>query len=158
MLKKNNLDYIIRSMEERDLDDAYQIELTNYDDPWSESVFKSCLDAVGYNFIIIVESMIVGYAMILNAADESQLINIAIHQDYQNRGLGKKFLNDIIHNLEKHIVTMWLEVRTSNTYAQKLYESLSFEAIGIRKDYYPAVSGREDALVYKLEINHTIKQ
>jgi len=63
----------------------------------------------------------------------------------------------IIHNLEQHIVTMWLEVRTSNTYAQKLYESLSFEPIGIRKDYYPAVSGREDALVYKLAINHTIK-
>jgi ribosomal-protein-alanine N-acetyltransferase len=42
---------------------------------------------------------------------------------------------------------MFLEVRPSNPNAIKLYQSLGFNEIGRRKDYYPARKGREDALV-----------
>ncbi len=39
------------------------------------------------------------------------------------------------------------EVRDSNTAAFKLYERYGFNEIGRRRDYYPAVGGREDAVV-----------
>ena len=47
---------------------------------------------------------------------------------------------------------VFLEVRPSNTVAIQLYESMGFERIGLRKGYYQAVGGREDALVYKLTL------
>ncbi|HEY5806387.1 MAG TPA: hypothetical protein VIT67_00375, partial [Povalibacter sp.] len=47
---------------------------------------------------------------------------------------------------------VFLEVRPSNAVAIHLYESMRFERIGLRKGYYQAVGGREDALVYKLAL------
>ncbi len=41
----------------------------------------------------------------------------------------------------------FLEVRASNQAAYRLYERYGFNEIGRRRDYYPAVGGREDALV-----------
>ncbi|MNE24719.1 ribosomal-protein-alanine N-acetyltransferase [compost metagenome] len=41
----------------------------------------------------------------------------------------------------------FLEVRASNQPAYRLYERFGFNEIGRRRDYYPAVGGREDALV-----------
>ena len=41
----------------------------------------------------------------------------------------------------------FLEVRASNQSAYRLYERFGFNEVGRRRDYYPAVGGREDALV-----------
>ncbi len=48
--------------------------------------------------------------------------------------------------------TVYLEVRPSNRIAYRLYENLGFNEVGVRKDYYPAFVGREDALVLAREI------
>jgi ribosomal-protein-alanine N-acetyltransferase len=45
---------------------------------------------------------------------------------------------------------LFLEVRPSNAPAIRLYESLGFEGIALRRGYYPADQGREDALVMRL--------
>ena len=50
---------------------------------------------------------------------------------------------------EAEMQDVFLEVRPSNPVAIKLYESLGFVKVGIRKAYYQAANGREDALVYK---------
>ena len=51
---------------------------------------------------------------------------------------------------------MFLEVRPSNTRAVGLYEKLGYAQIGKRKNYYPAGDGREDALVYSIDLNPTV--
>jgi ribosomal-protein-alanine N-acetyltransferase len=43
----------------------------------------------------------------------------------------------------------FLEVRPSNTAAGRLYLSLGFEQVGIRRGYYQATMGREDAQVLR---------
>jgi [ribosomal protein S18]-alanine N-acetyltransferase len=48
--------------------------------------------------------------------------------------------------------TMFLEVRPSNSGAIALYQKLGFNEIGTRKGYYPAENGREDAIMYALEL------
>jgi ribosomal-protein-alanine N-acetyltransferase len=48
---------------------------------------------------------------------------------------------------------LWLEVRPSNLIARKLYESMDFEFVAVRKNYYPAVDGREDAVILRLAVN-----
>jgi ribosomal-protein-alanine N-acetyltransferase len=47
---------------------------------------------------------------------------------------------------------MYLEVRPSNLIAYKLYESLGFNEVGVRPNYYPAFVGREDALVLAMDL------
>jgi [ribosomal protein S18]-alanine N-acetyltransferase len=48
-----------------------------------------------------------------------------------------------------HCSGVLLEVRPSNQRARTIYEHLGFAAIGLRRGYYPAVSGREDAIVMR---------
>jgi ribosomal-protein-alanine N-acetyltransferase len=50
---------------------------------------------------------------------------------------------------------MLLEVRPSNTAGIALYEQMGFKRIGMRKDYYPARGGREDAIMLEREVNAT---
>jgi ribosomal-protein-alanine N-acetyltransferase len=47
---------------------------------------------------------------------------------------------------------MMLEVRPSNTPAQRLYRRYGFERIGVRRGYYPSHGGREDALVMRIAL------
>jgi ribosomal-protein-alanine N-acetyltransferase len=50
---------------------------------------------------------------------------------------------------QENISTVFLEVRESNLPARALYEQIGFEALAVRKDYYPAKDGREHAVVMK---------
>jgi ribosomal-protein-alanine N-acetyltransferase len=45
-----------------------------------------------------------------------------------------------------------LEVRSGNLVALSLYESVGFSRIGLRRDYYPSLLGREDAVVMGLDL------
>ena len=47
---------------------------------------------------------------------------------------------------------MFLEVRSGNLVALSLYESVGFSRIGLRRDYYPSLLGREDAVVMGLDL------
>lgn len=51
-----------------------------------------------------------------------------------------------------HVEVVLLEVRPSNLAALKLYEAVGFSEVGVRKDYYPAKGGREDALIMALPL------
>ena len=81
--------------------------------------------------------------------DEATLFNIAIDPQKQGLGLGRQLLNELITQLrQKGILTLWLEVRESNKKAQALYDSLGFNQVDIRKNYYPTPDGkRENAVV-----------
>ena len=53
----------------------------------------------------------------------------------------------------KGIATLWLEVRASNSPAIALYESLGFNEVTVRKNYYPAAQGKEDAVIMALYLS-----
>jgi len=53
---------------------------------------------------------------------------------------------------ENNVNSAFLEVRPSNTYAVQLYESHGFNEVGIRRNYYPAKRGREDAVIFAKEL------
>ena len=92
-----------------------------------------------------------GYCVSTSVLDEVSLLNICIHTKHQGRGLGSELLRYLIRQeAGAGAKTMWLEVRAGNERARVLYESLGFQLQGTRKAYYPAVEGREDALVYCL--------
>ncbi len=75
-------------------------------------------------------------------------LNITVKPENQGRGLGLTLLEHLMSIACKADAReCFLEVRDSNTAAFKLYERYGFNEIGRRRDYYPAVGGREDAVV-----------
>lgn len=135
-------------MQISDLDKVIEIETNNYPVPWSKNLMKDCLKADYHCITLQQNSEIIGYAFLMTAYDESHLLNMCIDSTYQSHGYGRKLLQ-YLENICKysHSKIFLLEVRESNLIAQKLYTSFGFSQIGIRKNYYRCLKGREHALV-----------
>ncbi|WP_455845468.1 ribosomal protein S18-alanine N-acetyltransferase [Pantoea agglomerans] len=121
--------------------------------PWSEQTFSSNQGERFVNFRIEVEGKLAGFAITQVVLDEASLFNIAVDPDYQRRGLARQLLQHLIAELEQRdVMTLWLEVRASNTPAIVLYEQLDFHQVSVRPNYYPTASGREDAIIMALTL------
>ncbi|MGD8830533.1 MAG: ribosomal protein S18-alanine N-acetyltransferase [Pseudomonadales bacterium] len=136
-----------------DLDAVLANEFTGYDFPWTRGVFKDCLKAGNQCWVLEREGEVLGHAVVTIGAGEAHLLNVCIRGSEQGRGLGRAL---VIHALERaHAAgadALFLEVRPSNDVAARLYDSLGFVQVGVRKDYYPAPIGHEDARVLVLDL------
>ena len=139
---------ILLPMSELDVADVYGIERTVSSFPWS---LQQCADSLrkGDQCTVAWEgNCIVGFTIFSSVLDEATLQNIAVKPAYQSRGCGRKLLLDGLLSLSQQGVLMcFLEVRIGNYKAQSLYCSMGFAEVGKRKNYYPALDAREDALV-----------
>ena len=144
----------ISSLSQSDLPAAFQIEKRAHAFPWSEHTFASNQGERYLNYQLTVEGRMAAFAITQVVLDEATLFNIAVDPDFQRRGLGKALLEHLIDELEKRgVLTLWLEVRSSNVAAIALYESLGFNEVTIRRNYYPTADGREDAIIMALPIS-----
>lgn len=131
-----------------DYDEIYTIEKSAYPIPWTEKTMRSMMSGDEYKIKITCYDKIVGYVFVMTVLDEATILNITIDPLHQGQGFGKKLLQYVKSELtEKKIVSIFLEVRQSNIAALSLYESEGFHEIDIRKNYYPTVNGREDAII-----------
>lgn len=136
-----------------DLDQVMAVETVVYPFPWSRGNFADSIKA-GYSCWVAREGgALVGYMVLMPSLDETHLLNISVAAERQGRGYGARLLRFAME-VSRHggAVTMLLEVRPSNAKALALYENYGFQVIGRRKGYYPAVEGREDALVLRREL------
>jgi ribosomal-protein-alanine N-acetyltransferase len=83
---------------------------------------------------------------------EAHILNISVHPEEQGQGIGRKMMENLIEKAKWEAETMFLEVRPSNPGAIALYQKLGFNEVGLRKGYYPAEHGREDAIMLALEL------
>lgn len=142
----------VRSMTLQDVPRIIEIEQDAYAYPWSEGIFRDCV-RVGYVCRVVeFKGAIYGYAIMSFAADEAHLLNICIHHDLREQGVGRRLLQ-YLHELawKAGMRVMFLEVRPSNPVAIHLYESFGFTRVGVRKGYYQGSPTREDAWVYRLD-------
>lgn len=148
-----NAECTVRPMVRTDIPLIHAIEKKAYEFPWELETFRSCFK-VGYHCWIAERATeVVGYGIMTIGAGESHVLNVCVSPDFQGRGYGRVLFNRIIEEARRYKVeTMFLEVRPSNPKAIKLYRSLGFNEIGIRKGYYPAQNGQEDAIVMALTI------
>jgi len=85
--------------------------------------------------------------------DEAHLLNLSIARTYQKQGLGRLLLEHMIAIARRqNAANMFLEVRPSNISAIALYENIGFNEMAIRRGYYPAHNGREDAVLMGLAL------
>lgn len=142
-----------RPMTITDLDAIMEIEPLAYPYPWTKGIFRDCI-RVGYCcWCYETDDVINGYGVMSVAAGESHILNLTVNPDYQRQGIGYSMLEYFLQLARRHHaeVTM-LEVRPSNHAAIALYEKLGFNEIGSRPNYYPLDNGREDALLFALNL------
>ena len=152
-MAKAQVDCTFRQMKEVDLPDVLLNERKGYTHPWAEGIFKDCIRSRYECWLILFESQVIGHGILSCMADEGHMLNICIHPDKQGKGLGRILVEFMLDRAKaRNVRTIFLEVRASNLAAYELYMSLGFNEIGIRKNYYPAFIGREDAIVLAREI------
>lgn len=137
-----------RSMRDSDLDEVARIEPTIFPYPWSRGNFSDSLKS-GYECRVYgQQGQIIGYAVLMLVLDEAHLLNISIAAPWQGKGCGRQLLAHMMDIArERGALNMFLEVRPSNHAALGLYESMGFNEMAIRRAYYPAPNGREDAVL-----------
>lgn len=136
-----------RRMTEADLDAVLKIEYAAFSHPWTRGIYLDALKS--YEVWLMFEgSQQVGHGVINVIIDEAHLLNITVKPESQGRGLGLVLLEHLMKRAyEINGRECFLELRDSNRSAYRLYERYGFNEIGRRRDYYPAVCGREDAIV-----------
>ncbi|MCW8853579.1 MAG: ribosomal protein S18-alanine N-acetyltransferase [Gammaproteobacteria bacterium] len=131
-----------------------EIEESAYLSPWTVGIFRDCI-RVGYNcFVYLQDEVIQAYGIITVAANEAHILNLCVSNECRGQGLGRKVLHKLIDVAEQMDTdSIFLEVRESNEIAIQLYKDEGFNEIGVRKNYYPAKEGKENALIFAKALN-----
>ena len=140
---------VVRAMRPSDIDAVVAIEGRAYAFPWSRGIFGDCLLAGYFAVVLDSDGEVVGYAIMSAAAAEGHILNLCVDEARRGSGFGRQLLNYLLDEAgRRQLQRLFLEVRPSNDAAVALYEDSGFTRLGVRKDYYRAVDGREDALVF----------
>ncbi|MEL7401191.1 MAG: ribosomal protein S18-alanine N-acetyltransferase [Pseudomonadota bacterium] len=126
------------------------LELKAHSHPWSETNMESALSRHRCWGLFDADCLL-GFTIFSLVLDEAELLDCVIDPALQGRGLGNRLLELSLLELQGAAQRIYLEVRESNAPAIALYQNHGFVEVGIRRDYYPSVSGREDALLMALE-------
>ncbi|MBA3755883.1 MAG: ribosomal protein S18-alanine N-acetyltransferase [Nitrosomonas sp.] len=143
----------IRAMHPSDLDRVILIEREIFLFPWSPGNFSDSVKA-GYLCQVLEQAdTVFGYGIMMMSPEEAHVLTIGIAPSWQKKGWGKKLLQHFIQLAKaEHAKSMFLDVRESNHGAAQLYKQMGFRHIATRKGYYPAMCGREDALVMQFTL------
>jgi ribosomal-protein-alanine N-acetyltransferase len=135
-------------MREQDLDQVMAIESAIYSHPWTRGNFADSLRASYECRTLKLGGELAGYFVLMVAAGEAHLLNLSIAAAHQRNGHGSWLLGEAMALARKRGArSLVLEVRPSNEAGQALYTRFGFRKIAVRRGYYPAHAGREDALV-----------
>ena len=138
--------YIV--MDDVHIQDVLCIERNSYNYPWSEKIFSDCIKNNYLCRILALDNELIGYLICSIIQDECHIMNLCIKSDFRRLGYARLILNELHSELRKlKCKIVFLECRSSNERALKLYYAEGYNEIGVRKNYYPAPDGYEDATI-----------
>lgn len=140
---------VIAPMRRAHIRNIMPIEQQVYPRPWTAQVFVEELERVraGQRHYLVgtIGNELVGYGGLLYVEQDAHITNVAVHPMWRSRGIATELLLDLSWEAHRRgCDAMTLEVRHTNTDAQKLYERFGFVPAGVRKKYY---ENRDDAIV-----------
>ena len=151
-LQVSGFECVVDAMQARHLSDISTIEQAIYTHPWSDRNFKDSLKQGYPAHVVTSQDALIAYAVEMIVLDETHLLNLSVAKRCQGRGVGRALLKHLIFQAKTRGQSkMILEVRESNLTGIALYRSVNFERVGYRKNYYPSVRGREDAIIMELD-------
>lgn len=130
-----------------------ELEKLCFSAPWSEDVLCETISHPESEFLCaFVDGEFAGYAGMLCVLDEGQICNVAVCPPFRRMGVGEALMAAQKQaGLQRGLSVMYLEVRAGNTAAQRLYEKMGWEKVGVRRNYYS--NPREDGVLYNLYLN-----
>lgn len=141
--------YSVENMALSHLDDIMEIEALCYGKHhWSRESFALELNNQCARYITAVgeNNKCVGYMGVWRIFDEAHVTNLAVHPNFQGRGIAHLLILSSLDMCYKDkIKYVTLEVRKSNERALKVYEGFGFKSLGLRKKYYQ--DNGEDAII-----------
>lgn len=155
--ESNEAEFLVRRMEERDLEEVAEIEKGIFTQPWTRDGFYSSMISKDTIYLVVENNAIdndkkenvgriCGYCGLLQALDEADITNVAVRESARGKKIGYRMLTELMRlGEERGITAFTLEVRKSNAPALALYEKLGFETAGIRKNFYDFP--KEDAVI-----------
>lgn len=129
------------------LDQVASLEEACFSHPWTKKSLEEELNNRVSAYIVSCneQNEVVGYAGFWLVLDEIQIMRVAVHPNYRQRGIAEKMLRKLEAEwLDYDVALAYLEVRISNKAAQQLYRKLGYEEKYVRRKYY---DNREDALI-----------
>ncbi len=139
---------LLRPMLDEDVAAVMAIEQRVYPHGWTEGIFHDCLRVQYSCWVLERQGEIIGYGIMSVAVGEAHILNVAVAPGCQGQGRGREMLMHLLQIGRRHgAETAFLEVRPTNQIAIRLYETAGFHQVGLRRDYYPAEKGREDAVI-----------
>lgn len=150
----------IEGLSVRDAETLAEIHADAFRRTWSPHEFTALLaDPSVFALGVRLRSLfgvkrIAGFVLVRFAADEAEILTIAVRQRHRRRGHGRLLMEDVIRRLyRERIATLFLEVDRANLAAVGLYRSLGFEVAGERRNYYADPgAGDGSALVMRLQV------
>ena len=139
----------VSRMQRRHIRDIMPIEEVVYPKPWTAKVFADEIEMMnrGHRYYVVahIGRDLVGYCGLLFADTDAHVTNIAVHPDWQQRGIATEMMLELAwHARKQKYEAMTLEVRHTNTTAQELYRRFGFVPAGVRRKYY---ENTDDAIV-----------
>jgi len=137
----------LRNMTPDDLAQVFAIEQVSHPSPWPmKGLQESLQNHVAY--VLEQDGAVIGFAFVQRILDEAHLLDIALAPSHRGKGLGRELLRQLMDEVLVSGVTIWfLEVRVSNVTAISLYQSLGYNELSLRRNYYDGPEGKEDALL-----------
>ncbi len=144
----------MREMTHADLDVVLAVEQAVQRYPWTRGQFADSLDAGHWCYVDEENGELRGYAILMPAVDEAELLTIGVAASQQRKGLGRAMLREMLELARvRDMRRVFLEVRPSNAAAVALYRSAGFSEVGLRRGYYRDANGSEDAVVMACELS-----
>ena len=146
---------VLRDMRHEDLPAVLEIERRSFAQPWSRAFFEKELATPFARLVVTVEEavprpQVIGYTCRWRVTDEVHLLNVAVHPERRGRGFGRLLLEGIVGEARSSRArVVYLEVRAGNVVARRLYRSLGFRELGVRRGYY---GPGQDAIVMELRL------
>ena len=140
----------IRYMREEHIDQVYRIETDSFSIPWTRRDFENELkNNLAIYIVALDNNEVIGYAGMWHIVNEGHIVNVAVKEERRRRGVGALMMEKFIEIAHaKEMIGLTLEVRMSNTAAQRLYYKFGFKAEGIRRRYY-ADTGEDAIIMWK---------
>ncbi|MEG1108140.1 MAG: ribosomal protein S18-alanine N-acetyltransferase [Oscillospiraceae bacterium] len=144
------MNYTIKDVENRHIDDIMEIEKLCFSLPWSRTLLEKQMNFEECVFIAAVdgEERVLGYVGLTFVLDEGYISNVAVSPKFRRQGVAAALIGELIARTRKSLAFLTLEVRESNAPAIALYSGFGFKPVGLRRDYYE--KPKENALLMTL--------
>nr|WP_324260145.1 ribosomal protein S18-alanine N-acetyltransferase [Cellvibrio fontiphilus] len=142
----------LRELSDDDVATVMSLERSAHSHPWRQSSFEDCLKGRQKCWLAESNNVLVGYVVFAHGGGDAELLNLAVAPAFQRKGIAQCLLEFALTSIVGKADMLFLEVRVSNQKAIDLYAKMGFFELGNRKNYYPTLNGREDALLMALQL------